>query len=126
MKKIIVTAAVFGLAMAFTACSDDSSSNPSPNTDTNGPGMDKDNQTKGEACLISYSDGTKRCNTGATSVKICGGTGSIDGVSFTSKTVDSCPADANLTCADIDDGSLSYFYDETMTECPSWQQPVED
>lgn len=125
MKKIITMIAAFSLAMVFTACSDDSSSNPGPNTDSNGPGMDKDNQTKGEACLISYSDGTKRCNTGATSVMLCGGTGSSDGVSFTSKTIDSCPPGANLKCADTD-GSLSYFYDETMTECPSWLQPAAD
>ena len=87
--------------------------------------MDKDNQTKGEACLISYSDGTKRCNTSEVSMMLCGGTGSTDGVSFTTEAVDSCPPGANLKCVDTD-GSFSYFYDETMTECPSWLKPAED
>ncbi|MCQ2055652.1 MAG: hypothetical protein MJY82_10260 [Fibrobacter sp.] len=116
MKKIITIVAVFGLAMAFTACGDDSSSNPGPNM---GPKNNADNK----ACLISYSDGSKRCNMGTSAVMFCGGTGSSDGVSFTSEAVADCPAGENVKCADTD-GSLSYFYDATMTECPSWLQPA--
>ncbi len=123
MKKIVTMVAVFGLAMAFTACGDDSSSNPGSNAGTDGPIIEPKNNADSKACLISYSDGTKRCNTGASAVMLCGGTGSSDGVSFTSEAVADCPAGENVKCADTD-GSLSYFYDATMTECPSWLQPA--
>lgn len=183
MKKLITMAAAFGLAMTFTACGDDSSSNSGPEKDSQGRTIYHDmqeameapcsdanqceeiimddpiaqdtliclgtmfqskigrdlsqcaaklnNQTTGDntsaggekGCLISYSDGTKKCNTGNTALMLCGGTGSSDGVSFTSETVNSCPAGENLKCADTD-GSLSFFYDASMTECPSWLTPA--
>lgn len=182
MKKIITIAAAFGIATAFTACSDDSSSNASSsNKDPQGRTIYHDmidameapcseanqceeiilddptvqdtliclgtlfqskigrdlsqcaakantpaeNTSAGseKGCLISYSDGTKKCNTGDSSVMLCGGSGSSDGVTFTSETVASCPAGENLKCADTD-GSLSFFYDASMTECPSWLTPA--
>ena len=92
MKKLSLIA-ILGIAAAFTACSDDSSS------------------AGGNACLYKYSNGTQMCIEGdATLVDMmCVGSENV-----TVEKTSGCPSGAKAQCAE---GDVTSFYYEDGAEC---------
>lgn len=106
MKKMIMIAAAFGIAMAFTACGDDSSSSSSGSS--------------GGFCLTTYGDGSMDCSNSSISMTLCGGSGSMDGTSFSSSTVAACPENPTLSCTESD-GATTNYYNTIQNSCPTYK-----
>lgn len=92
MKKLSLIA-ILGIAAAFTACSDDSSS--AGNT----------------SCLFKYSNGTQMCTEGASQLidMLCVGSENV-----TVEKGSGCPSGAKKECPE---GDMTSFYYEDGAEC---------